>query len=100
MSGGGIDWLMKIWAAHRAEWGKAPPFLNHKDLYKSINATPLADIPWQSFVTSYNGEIPQEGKVPSWMSMEHTVWFQDPHLLIHSILSNPDFKDTFDTSPY
>ena len=78
MSAGDIVQLMKIWAAHGAEWGEAPPFLDHKDLYKCINATPLANIPWQSFVTSYDGEIPQEGKVPSWMTMEHTVWFQDP----------------------
>ena len=46
MSAGGINQLMKIWAAHGAEWGEAPPFLDHKDLYKSIDATPLADIPW------------------------------------------------------
>jgi len=95
-----IDQLMNIWAAHGAEHGKEPPFLNHNDLYKTIDTTPLADIPWQSFVTSYDGEIPQEGKVPSWMTSEHTVWFRNPRLLVHSILSNPDFEHTFDTSPY
>ena len=100
MSAGGIDQLMKICAAHGAEQGETPPFIDHKDLYKSIDATPLANIPWQSFVTSYNGEIPQEGKVPSWMTAEHTVWFWDPCLLIHSMLSNPNFRDTFDMLPY
>ena len=34
------------------------------------------------------------------MTAEHTVWFRDPHLLVQNILSNSDFKDTFDPSPY
>lgn len=91
---------MKIWTADRAKRGKVPPFLDDKDFYKTIDATPLVDIPWQSFVMSYKGEIPQEGEVSSWMTTKHTVWFHDPCLLVHNILSNPDFKDAFDTSVY
>ena len=34
------------------------------------------------------------------MTAKHTVWFRDPRLLVRNILSNPDFKDTFDASPY
>ena len=87
MSAHNIDQLMKIWAAHGAERGDEPPFLDHKDLYKTIDATATGHVPWQSFVTSYDGEIPQQGEVPSWMTAEHTIWFRDPHLLVHSILS-------------
>jgi hypothetical protein len=97
---GNIDWLMKIWAAHGAERGEKLPFLDHNDLYKTINATTIGVVPWQSFITSYDGDIPQEGEVPSWMMAKHTVWFRDPHLLVHNNLSNPDFKNTFDRSPY
>jgi Plavaka transposase len=96
MSARNIDQLMKTWAAY----GNEPPFLNHKDLYKTIDATVTGYDPWQSFPTSHDGEIPQQGEVPSWMTAEHTVWFRDPRLPIHNILSNPDFKDMFDTSPY
>jgi len=91
---------MKIWAAHGAERGVKPPFLDHNDLYNTIDATDIGNVPWQSFDVSYDGEIPQQPDVPSWMTAKHTIWFHDLHLIIHNILSNPDFKDTFDTSPY
>ncbi|KIM75718.1 hypothetical protein PILCRDRAFT_13364, partial [Piloderma croceum F 1598] len=81
MSAGNIDQLMKIWAAHGAECSDEPPFLDHKDLNKTIDATATGHVPWQSFVPIYNGEIPQQGEVPSWMTAEHTVWFRDPRLL-------------------
>ena len=100
MLAGNIDQLMKIWAADGAKCGEVPPFLDHKDLYRTIDATPLVDIPWQFFVTSYEGKIPQEGEVPSWMTAKDTIWFHNPRLLVHNILSNPDFKDAFDTSAY
>src|SRR3984957_20770979 len=44
---------------------------------------------------SYDGEILQQGEVPSWMTAEHTIWFRDPPLLVLSILSNPNFKVLF-----
>src|ERR1700720_1433872 len=78
MSARNINQLMKIWAAHGAERGDEPPFQNHKDLYKTIDATATSHVPWQSFVTSYDGKIPQQGEVPSWMTAEHTIWFRDP----------------------
>jgi alpha-N-acetylglucosamine transferase len=100
MAAGNIDQLMKTWAAHGAESSDKPPFLDHKDLYKTIDATITGHVPWQSFDNSYNGEIPQQGEVPLWMTAEHTFWFCDPCLLVHNILSNPDFKDMFYTSLY
>ena len=73
MLAGNINQLMKIWAAYGAKRGEVPPFLDYKDLYRTIDATPLVDIPWQSFVMSYKGEIPQEGEVLSWMTAKHTI---------------------------
>ncbi|KAF8508678.1 hypothetical protein BU17DRAFT_77929 [Hysterangium stoloniferum] len=100
MLAGNIDQLMKIWAMHGDEHGEESPFLNHNDLYKTIDTTTIGDVPWQYFITTYDNEILQVGEVHSWMTAKHTVWFHNPHLLVHNILSNPDFKDTFDTSPY
>ncbi len=34
------------------------------------------------------------------MMAEHKIWFQDPLMVIHNMLSNPDFKDEFDYAPY
>src|ERR1700736_151401 len=54
MSAGNIDQLMTNWAAHGAEQGAEPPFLNHEDLYDTIDATDIGHVPWQLSVMSYN----------------------------------------------
>ena len=68
-------------------------------MYDTIDATPLGDVPWKSFFLHYNGNQP-DGEVPSWMNAGHDVWFCDPHELVHSIISNPDFESGFDYVPY
>ena len=32
--------------------------------------------------------------------MDENVWFQDPRILVHNLLSNPDFKSGFDYAPF
>ena len=51
-----------------------------------------------SFSLEYNGDVP-EGDVPSWMSSEYDVWFQDLLHLVHNLLSNPDFEGEIDYAP-
>ena len=68
-------------------------------MYKTIDATPLGDIPWESFTLQYNGTQPTEN-VLSWMTAEHDIWFQDPHVLVHNILSNATFESGFDYAPF
>ena len=34
------------------------------------------------------------------MDTEYEAWFRDPQKLIASMLSNPDFKDEFDSAPF
>ena len=34
------------------------------------------------------------------MTEDHEVWFRDPITLLENLLSNPDFKDEFDYTPY
>jgi hypothetical protein len=98
MSGGDIDVLLNLWAASLAEHGGKPPFSSHKHLYKTIDATPLGSVPWESFSVRYNGEHP-DTNVPRWMTAEFDVWFRDPRSLVHNLLSNPDFNQEFDYSP-
>ena len=99
MSAGDINYLLTLWAASLATHGGEPPFSNATDLYDTIDSTPLGDAPWSSFSLQYNG-IQPEGDVPSWMEAEYDVWFRDPRALAHGILSNPDFKSTFDYAPF
>ena len=34
------------------------------------------------------------------MTEEHEVWFHNPVTLLENLLSNPNFKDEFDYTPY
>ena len=98
MSAGDIDHLLKLWAASLAEHGAEPPFSSHKDLYNTIDSTPLGDVMWESFSIRYNGELPT-GAVPEWMSAEFAVWYRDARAVVHRLLSNPDFDGEFDYAP-
>jgi len=98
-SSGSIDQLLNIWAATLVGTDLEPPFLDHKDLYRTIDSTPVGDITWESFKLKYNGELPDDD-IPAWMEAEHEVWFRDPRLLIHNILANADFNGEIDISPF
>jgi Plavaka transposase len=95
MSGGQIDELMDLWAAK----GRDPPFANHKDIYDTIDSTPLGDAPWKSFSVSYAGPMPDED-IPLWMLDEFEVWHRDPRVVIQHQLANPDFVDGIHYAPY
>jgi hypothetical protein len=99
MSASDINCLLNLWGTSSAAHGEAPPFRNHKDLYSTIDSTPLGDVIWESFSLRFNGLRP-DGDVPRWMDTDYDVWFCNPRELIHNILSNPDFKDGFDFTPY
>ena len=98
-SAGGIDQLLNIWAATLVGSDLKPPFLNHNDLYSTIDLTPLGDVQWESFTLSYIGE-PPDGDLLPWMEAKHEVWFRDLRLLVHNLLANADFAGEIDTSPF
>jgi hypothetical protein len=99
MSGGDIDTLMSLWKAAMVKHGDDAPFKSHEDLYKTIDATPLGDVPWESFSLSYQGARPPDN-VPSWMESGYDVWFRDPRTVVRNLLANPDFNNEFDYAPY
>jgi hypothetical protein len=99
MSAGDINFLLSLWAASLAVHGDEPPFSKATDMYNTIDSTPLGDLAWESFSLQYNGTQP-DNNVPSWMEAEYDVWFQDPRILVHNLLSNPDFKSDFDYAPF
>ncbi|KAG2050282.1 hypothetical protein BDR06DRAFT_984068 [Suillus hirtellus] len=94
-----IDTLLDLWAASLIKHNDTPPFTGHRDLYDTIDATPLGDIPWKTFSMSYNGAKSLHD-IPPWMDATYDVWFRDPHLLLHDMLGNPDFDGEMEYVPY
>jgi hypothetical protein len=99
MSGGDIDTLLRLWAADRARHGESGIFANHQELYKTIDATKLGSVPWQSFSMNHRNSA-SNNPVPEWMKAEYGVCFRDPRILVNNIISNPDFAKEFDYCPY
>jgi hypothetical protein len=99
MSAGDIDKILHLWGVTLAVHSDNPPFADHRDLYKTIDATPLGDVAWQSFSLQYNGDKPSR-QCPLWMEQSHEVWFRDPHTVVKNMLANPDFKNSIDYVPY
>lgn len=98
-SASSIDRILDIWAADNLPSGKEPPFDDHHHLYSTIDSSEVGETPWQSFNLSYCGEAPAVD-TPEWMKAKHEVWYRDPKAVMHDLLSNPDFKDEFDYTPY
>jgi len=99
MSAGNIDHLLHLWGVSLAAYEDSPPFAGHKDLYTTIDATPIGDAPWKSFGLGYSGDKPSVD-VPSWMDKTHDVWYRDPRAVIKNIFSNADFDGEIDYMPY
>ncbi|KAF8452468.1 hypothetical protein L210DRAFT_3608454 [Boletus edulis BED1] len=102
MSSGNIDRLCNLWAhslhTDSDEARRAPPFIDHKDLYDAIDATPLGDVPWESFKLKYDGERP--AVVPPWMNQSYEFWFRPAYSLVADMLSHTDFEGEIDYVPY
>lgn len=98
MSAKKIDTLLHLWGTSLAVHGGVPPFANHQDLYNTIDATPLGDVPWSSHSIGYVGD--RSGGTAPWMDATYEVHFRDPRRLAWNILKNPDFKDEIDYTPY
>jgi Plavaka transposase len=99
MSARHLDELLTLWNASLAEHGMEAPFQNHLDLYKTIDATSIGDVPWQS-IPLWCAALRPENDVPSWMEDTYHVWFRDPVELVKRLISNPGFKNEFDYAPF
>ncbi|OSC97902.1 hypothetical protein PYCCODRAFT_1376275, partial [Trametes coccinea BRFM310] len=100
MSEKNISTLMYLWAADIIRHGgQGPPFADHADMYATIDAIAVGDVPWQGLRVSYRGPRPDQD-VPSWMEEAHEVWYRDPRQIALRMLANPDFDGEFDYAPY
>ncbi|KAG0693018.1 hypothetical protein DFH29DRAFT_992452 [Suillus ampliporus] len=100
MSAGNIDKLMNLWGRTLEKHDDAPPFTDHRNLYSTIDDTPVGDVLWKSFSMKYNANDDDSSGSAPWMGKTYTAWFRDPHTVIHNMLANPDFKDEMDYIPY
>ena len=99
MSAGDINFILALWVASLAAYDDTPPFSTSADMYNTIDATPLGDIPWQSISLQYNRAEPVS-KVPSWIKSDYDIWFWDTHPLVLNLLSDPDFDHEFNYVPF
>ncbi|KAG1888764.1 hypothetical protein F4604DRAFT_1877253 [Suillus subluteus] len=99
MSAKQINTLLDLWAVTLIKHNDAPPFTNQKDVYATINATPLGDVPWKMFSMCYSG-IKPEWDVPPWMDVKYDIWYRDLLQIVHSMLANPAFDRGIKYSPY
>ena len=66
MPGTQVDILFNLWAAS-GDNGTEPPFSSHNDLYETINAIKLGNLPWTCFTVKYNGPLlAREEHPPGW----------------------------------
>jgi Plavaka transposase len=97
MSGAKLDKHLNNLAALYPD--SPPPFANHEEMYSVIDATKEGDIPWQSFSVSYNGDLPDDGNAPPWMTAQYDVWYRDPLLSMEQQIGNPSFAEEIDFAP-
>ncbi|KAG2119082.1 uncharacterized protein F5147DRAFT_542278, partial [Suillus discolor] len=74
MSNKATDLLLDLNAAQLLKHDDHPPFADHKDLHKVIDATQLGNVTWQCLSIQYTGEHP-EHDAPPWMDREYEVWY-------------------------
>ena len=98
MPAGQIDDLLNIVAMMNAAAGGEASFTTHKDIYNTINATTLGNTPWDHFNLNYQGKTDENS--PSWQTEDFTVWFCNPLTVLHNLLSNCNFEEGFDYSPF
>ena len=84
--------LILLQVSGQAPHNDSPPSKNARDLYDMIVATPVGDIPWQSFSLKYTRPKPKtlghDSDDPSWTTTNYDIWFCDPHLLAQATLNS------------
>ena len=97
MSAGDFNALCELWKATHLPHDGTSPFSNYAELCRTIDATPVGGVAWESITLSYTGPRPDD--TPSWMESTHELWYRDPRLIFKGMLENPEFQDFFDYAP-
>ncbi|KIK17697.1 hypothetical protein PISMIDRAFT_14943 [Pisolithus microcarpus 441] len=92
MSAANINELLTLWNTSLLSTGGQPIFRDSSEMYKTIDCTPLGDVQWENFSTSYTGEWPTEN-VPPWMNDTYDIWFQNPKEEYESATDSRQWED-------
>ena len=98
MSEGNVDKLMQILSAASSFSGSTAPFQNYKHMCTLIDTVEVGDVPWQTFMCKYNGNVTEDS--PSWMKQGYEVHYRDPLQVVKNILSSTEFNGKMDYTPY
>jgi hypothetical protein len=63
-SAGLINMALDLWAATVVEFGGAAPLRNPKELYATIDAVKLSELPWKTYTVRYQGPPSSSGHSP------------------------------------
>lgn len=94
MSGANINKLAEIL---ELLYKGPPPFIDHDDLYSTIDSIPEGDLPWFSFAVRWDGKRREDNA--EWKSKTYEVWCRNILDVMEAQLLNPDFKDEIDWAP-
>lgn len=99
LSGGDVDELLEIWAAHNLlNGGGDAPFRDQDELCAVIDSIPHGDAPWETFSLRYDG--PLDESAPSWKHATYQVHCRNTRVVAHNMLSSVDFDGKFDYTAY
>ncbi|KAJ7204092.1 hypothetical protein GGX14DRAFT_369056 [Mycena pura] len=94
-----INKALELWAASVLKYGGTAPWKNARDLYATIDAIQLGDVPWKTFKMRYAGPLPP-GTPPKWMTQTYDLCARDVRQLLHQQLATAAFKDHINLVPY
>ena len=74
LSARSVDKILKLWDETLKAHGGGAPFKDPSELYQTIDSTPLANNPWESYKLYYQGDKPSHA-IPLWMDAKYEIWF-------------------------
>ncbi|KAH9948897.1 hypothetical protein B0H21DRAFT_844257 [Amylocystis lapponica] len=99
LSGGDLDHLLEVWAAHNVLTnGGDPIFASTEAMHSIIDLIRHGDAPWESFTVRYNGPVTPDS--PSWKHAEYVIHCRNVQTVAHNMLANKDFDNHFDYIPF
>ena len=94
-----INKALDHWAACVLPFGRVAPWKSSSELYTTIDAINLGDLPWKTYTVRYQGPFPP-GTPPKWMTQTYELCTCDLRQVLHHQLGTTAFKDNINLSPY
>ena len=94
-----INKALDHWAACVLPFGRVAPWKSSSELYTTIDAINLGDLPWKTYTVRYQGPFPP-GTPPKWMTQMYELCTCDLRQVLHHQLGTTAFKDNINLSPY